>query len=107
MAPQPTTTSEMLGREQTLLDRLLVLYTQEQRVYREVLELAGRGRSLPAAVPSNRYAACSNARTPVSKRSATWKVPNSKPRRPGKRAETAGARQPGHGCTRRCRRSVN
>ena len=42
MAPQPTTAGDMLGQEKRLLDRLLVLYTQEQGVYREVLELSRR-----------------------------------------------------------------
>ena len=49
MAPQPTTASDMLGRESTLLERLLVLYTQEQRVYREVLELSRRQGEIVAS----------------------------------------------------------
>ena len=40
MAPQPTTAGDMLGREKGLFDRLLALYTHEQRIYREVLELS-------------------------------------------------------------------
>ena len=49
MAPQPTTAGDMLGQEKRLLDRLLVLYTQEQGVYREVLELSRRQGEIVAS----------------------------------------------------------
>ncbi|HOX26448.1 MAG TPA: hypothetical protein PLL30_07680 [Candidatus Krumholzibacteria bacterium] len=46
MAPLPTISADVAARERRLLDRLLGLYGEQQRLYAEVLELSRHERDL-------------------------------------------------------------
>jgi len=46
MAPLPATSAELAARERRLLDRLIGLYVEQLRLYREVLDLSRRQRDL-------------------------------------------------------------
>lgn len=49
MVPQLTTSAERAARERRLLDRLLGLYSEQQRLYGEVLDLSRRQRDMMSA----------------------------------------------------------
>lgn len=46
MVSQSTTSAELTSRERRLLDRLLGLYNEQSRLYREVLDLSRRQRDM-------------------------------------------------------------